>query len=115
MLSAITETWVVYTVAMTTKRGEVVDDRQREQEHPDPSSVVWGVIERHRRERERRVGRHRRPPAVPAGAAGIECQVDQNRHRDAAYRSEHGDCKAAPLAQLPEVEARAWPRATTTR
>jgi hypothetical protein len=83
--------------------GQVVDNREREQEHPDAGGRAWGD-ERHRGEREGGVGRHRSAPAVAAGPPGVEGQVDDDRHGDPAHRGEHRDGQPAALAQLAEVE-----------
>ena len=48
--------------------------------------------------------RHRRPPAVRARAAGVERQVDRDRHDDAADRRQHRDREPAAFAQLAEIE-----------
>ena len=85
------------------QRGEIVDDREREQEDPDAGR-------RPRREqgkgaeRERGVGRHSRTPAVRAGAASVEREEDRDGHDDPATSRQRGDREAAPVAELPEVE-----------
>ena len=85
------------------ERGEVVDDDQGEEEDPQPGGAA-----RRRQgegaERQRRVGRHRHPPAVGAVAAAVDQQVDRDRRGDAAERRRRRDPDPGPLAQLAEVE-----------
>ena len=83
--------------------GQVVDHRERQQKHSDPGGRSRRQ-QGHESERERGVGRHRRTPSVGAGAPGVERQIDQDRHRDAADRPEHRNREPPPLAQLTEIE-----------
>ena len=55
-------------------------------------------------EREGRVGGHRRAPSVCPGAAGVEGDVDRDRHEHAADGGHGREHDPAALAQLPEVE-----------
>ena len=84
------------------QRHEVVDHRQRQQ--PEAQARAARRHEREDAERERRVGRHRRAPAVRPGAARVEREIDRDRDRHAAERRQHGDGQSAPLAELPLVE-----------
>ena len=85
------------------QRTEIVDDRERQQEHAQPRRT-GGRDERKRAEGERRVGGHRRPPSPRAGAAGVDREVHADAQRHAAQGCDHRDRDAAPLAQLAEVE-----------
>ena len=85
------------------ERAEVVDDGERQQEHAQPGRRARRE-QRQRAEREGGVGGHRRAPAVGAGAARVEREVDRHRDAHAAERGDHGDRQAPALAQLAEVE-----------
>ena len=60
--------------------------------------------DREHAERERRVGRHRRAPAVRGRAARGEREIDGDRHDHAAEAREQRQRHAAALAQLADVE-----------
>ena len=84
------------------QRHEVVDDDEREEPHAQARRP-----RRHQRkhaEGEGRVGRHRGAPAVRRWLSGVDRQVDEHRHGEAAERGQHRDRHAAPVAQLAQVE-----------
>ncbi len=85
------------------ERAEVIDDRERQQEHTQPR----GGARREQREgaeRQGGVGGHRGAPAARTRATGVERQVDRDGHRHAANRRKHRDRQTAPLAQLAQIE-----------
>ena len=55
-------------------------------------------------QRKRGVGRHRRAPARPARAGGVDEQVDRHRHHHPAQTGQHRQGQPAAVAQLAEVE-----------
>ena len=85
------------------QRDDVVDDDDREQKSAQAVRQAR-PDEREQPEGERRVGRHRRPPAVDRVVAGVDREVDQDRHGHPADAGEQRQCDAPPLAQLAEVE-----------
>ena len=85
------------------ERREVVEHRERQQEHAHPGGGAGGEQRQHA-EREGGVGRHRRPPPVPAGAPGVEREVDRDRDQDAADGGRRREHDPPALPQLPEVE-----------
>ena len=90
------------------QRGEIVDDRQRQQEDTDAGRGPRGH-QSDGPERERGIGRHRRRPAVRAAAARVEGEVDQDRHRDAAERRHHRNREPAGALAARRGRAAAWP------
>ena len=85
------------------ERHDVIDDRDREQERTQPVRQP-GADERDQAERECRVGRHRRSPAMRRAVARIQRQVDRDRHHHPAYPCKEREEDPPPLAQLAEVE-----------
>ena len=81
---------------------EVVDDDERQHEHPQARGPRGEQSQGP--EGERGVARHRRPPAVGARAARIEEEVDRHRKRHPGQRGHHRRGHAAPLPQLPHRE-----------
>ncbi len=62
------------------QRDDVVDDREGQHERPQPHREAR-ADERQQAERERRVGRHRDPPAVSRRPPGVQGEVDQRPGR----------------------------------
>ncbi len=85
------------------ERAQVVEHRERQHEHAQPRRRARRE-QRDRAERERRVGRHRRSPAMGAGPARVEREVDRDRDDHPAEGGDHGYREPPPLAQFPDVE-----------
>ena len=82
---------------------QVVDDEHRQQEHPGPVRHVLAEDREHA-EGERGVGGHRDAPPVRARPAGVERQVDQDRHDHPDQPRGQRQDEPASLAQVAEVE-----------
>ncbi len=85
------------------QRDDVVDDGDR-QEIRAQAVREARTDEREQPEGEGRVGRHRRSPAVDRVVAGVDREVDQDRHGHPAETCEKRQRDASPLAQLAEIE-----------
>ena len=94
---------VVYTVAITSSATRssttAIESRNTRSRMGSP-----GAVERKHPEREGSIRRHRRSPAVGARVAGVEGQVDRDRHRHAAEGRGQREQDPSPLAQLAQVE-----------
>ena len=85
------------------ERDQVVDDDHGEDERAQPVREPR-PDDREHAERERRVGRHRRAPAVRGRAARGEREIEGDRHRHPAETREERQRHPAALAQLADVE-----------
>ena len=85
------------------QRDQVIDDRDRQQERAHPVGEP-GPGQRQRPERERRVRRHGRAPAVSGRAAGVDGQVDDDGDDQPAQAGRDGQRQPGPLAQFAHVE-----------
>ena len=85
------------------ERGDVVDDDERQQEDAQPRRAV-AADESEDAEGERGVGPDRDAPALRAGCAAVEREVDQRRRDDAADRGDDRCREPAAFAQLAHVE-----------
>ena len=85
------------------QRHDVVDDEHGEQERADPVGHV--APDHHEQaEREGGVGRHRDAPAVGAGTAGVDREVERDRHDHAEQPGRDRQQEAAAVAQVAEVD-----------
>ena len=83
---------------------QVVDDRERQQVGAHPVGQPLAADQGQRAERERGVGRHRRAPAVRGAAAGVDREVDRDRHQHAAEPGQERQRHPAAHPQLAHVE-----------
>ena len=81
------------------QRGDVVHDRQRQQEDPQLGGRA-GAHQREHAEGEGGVGRDRDPPALRRVARRVEGQVERRRHHDPRAGGERRDPQAHPVGQL---------------
>ncbi len=85
------------------QRDDVVDDRNCEQIGAQPVGEAR-PHEGEQAERERGVGRHRCSPAVGRAVAGVDREIDRDRHHHPTDAGQEGQRNSPPLAQLTEVE-----------
>ena len=85
------------------QRHDVVDHEHGQQERADP---VGDVVPDQDEEAQRqgRVGRHRDAPAVGAGAAGVDREVERDRHHHAEEAGSDGQEEPAAVPQVAEVD-----------
>ena len=88
---------------MTTSENQVIDDRDRQQERAHPIRKPRPGEGQHP-QGERGVRGHRGAPAVGRGTAGVQGQVNRDRHQQAAQPGHDRERKPLPFPQLTHVE-----------
>jgi hypothetical protein len=85
------------------ERDEVVDDDDREHERAQALREAW-ADQGEQPERERRIGRHDRSPAVRGRAPRVEGKKESDRGRHPAHGREHRQGEATTFAEFAQVE-----------